>query len=183
MGVDLEKEEVIHWKWTVTTGKDGKVHLKFPSEITKPRCDIEPDFKGKPGQVVNLVCHGVIKRDPTAVYGAQYSPPNAPTERGIMQTMDWFSSHPHLYMILVLIGYYFVSAFTERLPAPTDKSGALYKALYTGLEAFTANLKQATTGVRALMPKEGAFKPTEPAPGAPPAAGPPPGDKPPQMRK
>ena len=65
----------------------------------------------------------------------------------------WFSQHPHLYMICVLVAYWIVSMFVNRMPAPTDKSGSLYKAIYTALQGFAANLKQATAGFRAVLPK------------------------------
>jgi hypothetical protein len=83
---------------------------------------------------------------------------------------DWFSQHPHLYMVTVLVAYWVVSTFVDRLPAPTDKSGALYKSLYTALQGFSANLKNATAGMRALLPKPAAQAPAkQPAPPTPPS--------------
>lgn len=80
-------------------------------------------------------------------------------------TGTWLSEHPHLQTLLVLVAYWIVSALVNRLPAPGENSGSLYKSLYTALQGFSANLKEATSGVRALMPKPGAA----PAPAAPPA--------------
>lgn len=60
----------------------------------------------------------------------------------------WFSQHPHLYMLCVLVAYYIVSALVERLPAPTASSGSLYKALYAALQTFSANLKSATSAFK-----------------------------------
>ena len=75
----------------------------------------------------------------------------------------WFSQHPHLYMLCVLIAYYIVSSLVERLPAPTASSGSLYKALYAALQTFSANLKNATQAFKtSVLPS--APTPTAPTP-------------------
>jgi hypothetical protein len=65
MKVDLTTEEYIFWKWTRKINADGKLDLAYPQEIRNPGCSIvstDKDFKGKPGQSVNLDCYGIVKR-------------------------------------------------------------------------------------------------------------------------
>lgn len=76
----------------------------------------------------------------------------------------WFSQHPHLYMICVLVVYWCVSALVERLPAPTASSGSLYKSIYAALQTFTAGLKAATQTFKSVLPTPPAPAPTSPPP-------------------
>lgn len=74
----------------------------------------------------------------------------------------WFSQHPHLYMLCVLVVYWIVSALVERLPAPTASSGSLYKSIYAALQTFTAGLKAATQSFKTVLPAPPAPPPPTP---------------------